>query len=79
MATKASPPAHKVADTGETPEHDHAAWKQAKVERGLTQAEDRASLIPAEKVWRDLAHPPDGDDVRAFSNDWPSRRITRHT
>ena len=54
MATKASPPAHKVADTGETPEHDHAAWMLAKVERGLTQAEDRASLIPADKVWHDL-------------------------
>ena len=54
MATKASPPAHKIADTGETSEHGHAVWKLAKVERGLAQTEDRASLIPAEKVWHDL-------------------------
>ena len=54
MATKASPPAHKIADTGETPEAGHAAWKRSKIELGLKQAEDRASLIPAEKVWRDL-------------------------
>ena len=54
MATEAAPPTHKIADTGETPEHGHAAWKRAKIERGLAQAGDRASLIPAEKVWRDL-------------------------
>ena len=54
MATKVAPPTNKIADTGVTPEHGHAAWKRAKIERGLAQAEDRASLIPAEQVWRDL-------------------------
>ena len=54
MAIKASPPAHKIADTGETPERGHAVWKRSKIELGLKQAEDRASLIPADKVWRDL-------------------------
>lgn len=54
MATKASPPAHKIADTGESPEHGHAVWKRSKIEFGLKQAEDRASLVPADKVWRDL-------------------------
>ena len=54
MATKVVPPTHKIAGTGETPERGHAAWKRAKIERGLAQAEDRASLIPADKVWRDL-------------------------
>ena len=54
MATKASPPAHKIADTGESPESGHAVWKRSKIELGLKQAEDRASLIPADKVWRDL-------------------------
>ena len=54
MATKAAPSLHKIADTGETPERGHAAWKRTRIERGLAQAKDRASLIPAEKVWRDL-------------------------
>ena len=54
MVVKAAPSLHKIADTGEAPERDHTAWKRAKIERGLAQAGDRASLIPAEKVWRDL-------------------------
>ena len=54
MATKASPPAHKTSDTGETVSRGHAAWKREKVLRGLAQTEDRAALIPAEQVWRDL-------------------------
>ena len=54
MAIKVAPPVHKIADTGETLERGHAAWKHAKIERGLAQAEDRASLIPAGSVWRDL-------------------------
>ena len=54
MATKASPPAHQIAGTGEASERGHTAWKRSKIELGLKQAEDRASLIPADKVWRDL-------------------------
>jgi hypothetical protein len=54
MATKASPPAHKIADTDEPAERGHAAWARMKIERGLEQSKDRTSLIPAEKVWRDL-------------------------
>ncbi len=54
MATKASLPVYKIADIGDPPERGHAAWKRSKIELGLKQSEDRASLIPADKVWRDL-------------------------
>ena len=54
MAAQASVPPEKVADTGDAAVRGHAAWKRAKVQRGLAQAEDRASLIPADKVWREL-------------------------
>ncbi len=54
MATKASVPPEKVSDTGDVPVRGHAAWKRAKVQSGLAQSEDRASLIPADKVWREL-------------------------
>ena len=54
MATKAAPAAHKIADTSEALERGHSAWKRHKIERGLAQAEDRAALIPAHQVWRDL-------------------------
>jgi hypothetical protein len=54
MRTKASPALHNIDDSDEPIASGHAAWKQAKVKRGLEQANDRASLIPADKVWRDL-------------------------
>lgn len=54
MKVVAIPPTHNIADSDEPVVPGHAAWKQAKVERGLEQANDRASLIPADKVWRDL-------------------------
>ena len=54
MTTKASAPAHKIADTDEPTARAYKAWKRDKVERGLEQAKDRAELIPADKVWRDL-------------------------
>jgi hypothetical protein len=54
MATKAAPPSYKIAETGEATEAGHAKWKQKKVQIGLEQAEDRASMIPAEHVWRKL-------------------------
>ena len=54
MKVATIPPKHNIADSDEPVAPGHAAWKQAKVERGLEQANDRASLIPADKVWRDL-------------------------
>ena len=54
MATKAAPPDFKTADTGESIERGHAKWKQEKVARGLEQAKDRDSMIPADRVWRNL-------------------------
>jgi hypothetical protein len=54
MATKAPTATHKIADTDEAAERGHAAWARMKIEKGLAQAKDRTSLIPAEKVWRDL-------------------------
>jgi hypothetical protein len=54
MATKAAPSDYKIADTGEPIESGHSKWKREKVERGLAQAKDRDSMIPAERVWRNL-------------------------
>ncbi|HXH17048.1 MAG TPA: hypothetical protein VNJ10_13050 [Sphingomonas sp.] len=31
------------------------AWKRAKIERGLAQAQDRSAMIPVEQVLRDLS------------------------
>lgn len=47
-------PAGKVATTGEAPEHGHAVWLRAKVERGLAQARDRDAMIPAAQLLREL-------------------------
>lgn len=44
----------KVHDTEGPAERGYGAWKRAKVERGLKQAEDREAMIPVEQVWRDL-------------------------
>lgn len=33
---------------------EYLAWKQAKVEKALVQAEDRSQMIPAHKVWERL-------------------------
>lgn len=32
----------------------YAAWKRAKVERGLAQAQDRGAMIPVEQILADL-------------------------
>ncbi|HEX4694938.1 hypothetical protein [Sphingomonas sp.] len=37
------------ADTA-AQEPGYAAWKRAKVERGLAQAKDRSAMIPADQV-----------------------------
>lgn len=54
MATIPASTDNKVADTGEPIEPGHAEWKREKVVRGLEQAKNRDSLIPAERVWRNL-------------------------
>ena len=47
-------PRDKVAE-GEGPaETGHAAWKRAKVERGLAQTKDRDAMIPAKRILRDF-------------------------
>lgn len=47
-------PKEKLSAEEAPAERGHAAWKRAKIERGLQQAEDRSAMIPAEQVWRDL-------------------------
>lgn len=44
----------KVTVTDRAAERGYGAWKRAKIEHGLKQAEDRDALIPIEQVWRDL-------------------------
>jgi len=46
--------ADKIEEEGALAEPGYDAWKRRKVERAKAQADDRASLIPAEEVWRDL-------------------------
>lgn len=46
--------AEKIEEGGALAEPGYDAWKRRKVERAKAEAEDRASLIPAEQVWRDL-------------------------
>lgn len=54
MTSKVTLNPTKVADLPGSVEKDYAAWKQAKVARGLAQAKDRKTLIPAEQVWREF-------------------------
>jgi hypothetical protein len=44
----------KIAETDGITERDYAAWKHAKVEQGLAQAQQREKLIPLEQVLRDF-------------------------
>ncbi|CAN5397212.1 hypothetical protein BH10PSE12_BH10PSE12_13860 [soil metagenome] len=44
----------KVAETEGTSDRGYTAWKRAKIERGLTRAQDRDAMIPAEQVLRDI-------------------------
>lgn len=50
----ATDPHDKIEDFDATPERGYDAWKRAKVERGLAQAQDRSAMIPVEQVLRDL-------------------------
>ncbi len=54
MTSKVTLNPTKVADLPGSVEKGYAGWKQSKVARGLTQAKDRESLIPAEQVWREF-------------------------
>jgi hypothetical protein len=47
-------PRDKVAETDASAERGHAAWKRAKVVRGLAQAKDREAMIPVERILRDF-------------------------
>lgn len=47
-------PRDKVEDADAPAERGYVAWKRAKVERGMAQAQDRATMIPVEQVLRDL-------------------------
>lgn len=53
MATKLSS-GDKISDTACATEPGHVAWKRAKIERGLSQSADRASMISADEAWRKL-------------------------
>lgn len=54
MTAKVAVTPTKVADNQESVEKGYDAWKRTKVERGLKQAKDRDSLVPAELVWREF-------------------------
>lgn len=44
----------KLTEADAPTERGYAAWKRAKIERGLAQAQDRDRMIPVEQVMRDL-------------------------
>lgn len=47
-------PIDKIDEVDGPVERGYDAWKRAKVERGLSQAQDRGAMIPVEQVLRDL-------------------------
>jgi hypothetical protein len=47
-------PRDKTEEADTPVERGYDAWKRAKVERGLAQAQDRSAMIPVEQVLRDL-------------------------
>lgn len=49
-----APDLDKLAAEGGAVDTGYAAWKQAKIEKGLAQRTDRAAMIPVEQIWRDL-------------------------
>lgn len=42
------------AGDGASEEAGYAAWKRAKIEKGLAQCADRDAMIPVEQVWQDF-------------------------
>lgn len=47
-------PRLKTDETDGPVERGYDAWKRAKIERGLAQAQDRAAMIPVEQMLADL-------------------------
>lgn len=47
-------PRPKTDETDGPVERGYDAWKQAKIERGLVQAQDRDAMIPVEQILADL-------------------------
>ncbi len=47
-------PRLKTDETNGSVERGYDAWKRAKIERGLTQAQDRAAMIPVEQLLANL-------------------------
>jgi hypothetical protein len=47
-------PRDKTEEVDAPVERGYDAWKRAKVQRGLAQAQDRSAMIPVEQVLRDL-------------------------
>ncbi len=47
-------PRLKTDETEGSVERGYAAWKRAKIERGLAEAQDRAAMIPVEQLLADL-------------------------
>lgn len=47
-------PRLKTDETDGPVERGYDAWKRAKIERGLAQAQDRAAMIPVEQMLSDL-------------------------
>ncbi|MCH4152551.1 MAG: hypothetical protein LKF30_11505 [Sphingobium sp.] len=44
----------KLSEAGGTPERGYDAWKRAKIEKGLEQAQDRDAMIPVAQILRDF-------------------------
>ncbi|MEG3181237.1 hypothetical protein [Sphingomonas sp. LT1P40] len=47
-------PADKIDGAEDVADCGYDAWKRAKVEGGLAQAQDRSAMIPVERLLRDL-------------------------
>lgn len=46
-------PRLKTEETDGPVERGYAAWKRAKIDRGITQAQDRSAMIPVEAIITD--------------------------
>lgn len=48
------PLTEKLSEAGSAPERGYDAWKRAKIEKGLQQAQDREAMIPVAQILRDF-------------------------
>lgn len=48
------PLTEKLSEEGGAPERGYNAWKRAKIEKGLEQAQDRDAMIPVAQILRDF-------------------------